>query len=99
MSDGQSFAYGLSYLSVYGESYKATLDAFHAGKETAIAIDVLKVTRKAILAIQQEKNAFLDAKTDLSGFTISHVNIGWELKSPFRGALEIHDLSLQGELR
>ncbi len=96
MSDGESFAYGLSYLTVLGKDYLARLDAFAAGKETEISIDVLEVARKALLAMQTQKQAFLDVKPDLSGFKISHFNIGWELKSPFRGDIAIRELSLKG---
>ncbi|MHB1459668.1 MAG: hypothetical protein ACYC1M_00085 [Armatimonadota bacterium] len=96
MSDGESFAYGLSYMTVLGKDYLAKLDDFAAGKETEINIDVLEVARKAIQAMQTQKQAFLDVKPDLSGFKISHFNIGWELKSPFRGNIAIRELSLKG---
>ncbi len=96
MSDGESFAYGLSYMTVLGKDYLARLDDFNAGKETTLNIDVLAVARKAILAMQTQKQAFLDVKPDLAGFKISHFNIGWELKSPFRGTISIRDLSLKG---
>lgn len=96
MSDGESFAYGLSYLTVLGKDHLARLDDFAAGKETDISIDVLEVARKALLAMQTQKQAFLDVKPDLTGFTISHFNIGWELKSPFRGSIAIREMSLKG---
>lgn len=60
-SDGRStFAYRLSIGTVYGEDYEAPLNAFLAGRESALTIDVLKEVRKAVFAIRQEKQAFPD---------------------------------------
>jgi len=96
-SDGNAtFAYKLCNLSVHGESYERELNAFLAGVETTIAIDVLRAVRKAIRAIQKRKRAFLDARDDLVGYTLSSFNIGWEPASPFRGTMAIRELSLKG---
>ena len=96
-SDGNAtFAYKLCNLSVHGESYERKINAFLAGAETTITIDVLQAARKAIQAIQKRKRAFLDARDSLVGYTLSTFNIGWEPASPFRGTMAISELSLQG---
>lgn len=96
-SDGNAtYAYRLCDRSIYGDDYARKLSAFHAGEETMLVIDVLQAARTAIRAIQAEKNDFLDAREDLSGYTLCSFNIGWEPASPFRGTMVIRDLSLHG---
>jgi hypothetical protein len=96
-SDGNAtYAYRLSDQSVHGDDYARRLSEFHAGARTTLVIDVLQAARTAIRAIQAEKNDFLDAREDLSGYTLSSFNIGWEPASPFRGTMVIRDLSLHG---
>jgi hypothetical protein len=103
-SDGSStFAYRLSIGTVYGEDYEAPLNAFLAGRESALAIDVLKEVRQAGLAIRQEKQAFPDLSPDLSpdlrGLTLADFTTGWEQASPFRGTMVIRDLYLRSTRR
>ena len=95
-SDAHRYAYRLCNLSVLGEQYEERIDAFLAGKDTPVVIDVLQATRTALAAIQEEKDAFRDVPPTLAGLTISSFNIGWEPASPFRGTMQIKDLSLQG---
>ena len=94
-SDAHRYAYKLCNLSVFGEEYEEKIDAFLAGKDTPIVLDVLQATRTALAAIQEQKGAFGDVPATLAGLTISSFNIGWEPASPFRGTMEIKDLSLQ----
>jgi hypothetical protein len=99
-SDGRAtYAYRLSDLSVHGPDYDRKLTAFRAGAATAIHIDLRQAAQTAIRAIREEKKDFLDATDDLAGFTLAGFNIGWEPASPFRGAMEITDLSLRGTAR
>lgn len=96
-SDGKStHAYRLCDQSIYGDDYARKLKAFHDGKETTMVIDVLAAARKAIRALQDEKNDFLDATEDLAGYTIMSFNMGWEPACPFRGTMAIRNLSLRG---
>ncbi|MBN2451242.1 MAG: hypothetical protein JXR77_12685 [Lentisphaeria bacterium] len=99
-SDGNlTFAYRLCDRSVYGPGYAPKLADFHAGEETPIRIDVRAAARTAIRAIREQKSAFMDAPDDLRGWTLSSFNIGWEPACPFRGTMEIRDLSLKGGSR
>jgi hypothetical protein len=99
-SDGRAtHAYRLCDQSVYGDAYAPRLRAFHEGRETTLVIDVLRTARKAIRGLQEEKKDFLDADEDLSGYTLSSFNMGWEPACPFRGTMTIRNLSLQGELK
>jgi hypothetical protein len=93
-SDGNgNYSYLLRWLSLYGDDYQETLDAFHAGQETPIALDVLSAVRKALSALQND-GAFIDVPADLSGLTLSHFNIGWEVKAPMRGTIKLNNMCL-----
>jgi hypothetical protein len=94
-SDGNgNYAYLLRWGSLYGTNYLQTIDSFNAGEETSIKLDVLSAVRKALLAMQEE-GAFMDVPADLSGLTISHFNIGWEVKAPMRGTISLQKLNLR----
>ncbi len=94
-SDGcGQYAYLLRWLSLYGPRYLQTIDSFAAGEETSIALDVLSAVKKALSAMQGE-GAFADVPADLSGLTVSHFNIGWEVKAPMRGTVTLKNLNLR----
>jgi hypothetical protein len=100
-ADGTAFLAG--HQRTFGPFENGKYTTFLKGKPVHIQIDMLNLVSSALQAINQHLSD-LDQQqdfweTNLSHYTISYFNMGWESAGPFRGSAKLKQISLKGKLK